>query len=123
MTSEQMIMLLAAVLSSSFLAAWIGYLTAKKRIPIEAHTAKADAAETITNSAIALTESWEKRFNEVMGRVQKLEEHAANQDKLLVKLRRYLDKWAEWAEGIRSEWDFLRLQDEAPVPPDMKEEE
>lgn len=123
MTTELFLTLLGMFLSSTAVAAWIGYLTAKKRIPIEAHTAKADAAETITNSAIALSASWETRFVEVTNRVQKLEEHTREQDKALDKLRRHIDTWVTWAEGLKINWPLLRLQEEAPEPPNMKEEE
>jgi hypothetical protein len=116
-------MLIGFVLGSNVLSVIVSSRATLKKYPLEAHTAKADAAETITNSAIALTASWEHRFNEVMDRVVKLEKHSADQDKLLTKMRRHLDKWAEWAEDMRRDWPLLRLQDRAPLPPDMKDEE
>lgn len=111
------------VLGSTVITAYVTSRVGLKKLPMEERTSKADAAETITNSAIALSASWEQRFKEVLedlkevkGKVTVLEDHSEKQDKEINSLRQRLELWVEWANGVRSGWSSIRLRED---PPDL----
>lgn len=120
MEPEIVIAWVSSVLGSTAIGAWFTSRVGLKKLPNEERTSKADAAETITNSAIALTASWESRFNEVLGRVEKLEAHTEKQDGIIAKLRTHIDKWVSWSEVIHTGWEELRKLDSPPTPPDLE---
>lgn len=116
------------VLGSTVITAYVTSRVGLKKLPMEERTSKADAAETITNSAIALSASWEQRFKEVLedlkevkGKVTVLEDHSEKQDKEINSLRKHIERWVEWYYDFRERWSELRLQENAPNPPDTKE--
>lgn len=119
---------LGAVLTSSVITAYVTSRVGLKKLPMEERTSKADAAETITNSAIALSASWEQRFKEVLedlkevkGKVTVLEDHSEQQDKEINSLRKHIERWVAWYYDFKNNWNELRLQENAPNPPDTKE--
>lgn len=116
------------VLTSSVVTAYVTSRVGLKKLPMEDRTSKADAAETITNSAIALSASWENRFKEVLedlkgvkDKVTVLEQHSAAQGKEIHILRQHIEKWVAWYYDFKSRWHELRLQEKAPNPPDTEE--
>lgn len=112
---------LTLVLSSTVITAYVTSRVGLKKLPLEERTSKADAAETITNSAIALSAAWETRFKEVMERVTNLETHSEQQDKEILTLRTHIERWVSWYHDFRRNWNELRLQENAPNPPNTEE--
>lgn len=120
MTVDTLLLLLAAVLGSSVIAAWIGFLTAKKRLPMETATAEATAAQVLVGTSVVLTKSMEERLVKIEGEVKNLKEHSEKQDGEISTLRRHLDTWLDWANGLRKSWDVVRMNIEPPELPDTK---
>lgn len=128
MEPETLIAWVSSLLGSTVVGAWFTSRVGMKKIPHEERTSKADAAETITNSAIALSAAWEKRFEEVLedlkevkGKVTALEQHSEEQGKEISTLRRHVEQWVAWYFEFKSNWNELRLQENAPNPPNTKE--
>lgn len=119
---------LGLVLTSTVITAYVSSRVGLKKLPMEERTSKADAAESITNSAIALSASWEQRFKEVLedlkevkGKVTVLEDHSEKQDKEITSLRKHIERWVDWYQGIQIDWPVIRLRETAPNPPDTQE--
>lgn len=120
MTVDTLLLLLAAVLGSSVIAAWIGFLTAKKRLPMETATAEATAAQVLVGTSVVLTKSMEERLVKIEGEVKNLKAHSDVQDGEISTLRRHVGMWVAWAEGLRTGWSTIRLNDTPPELPDTK---
>lgn len=125
---EVILAVIGLVLGSTVITAYVTSRVGLKKLPMEDRTSKADAAETITNSAIALSAAWEQRFKQVLedltevkGKVTVLEDHSEKQDKEIYSLRKHIERWVAWYYDFKSNWDELRLQENAPNPPDTKE--
>lgn len=120
MTVEAILLLATAFLGSTVVAAWIGHLTAKKRLPMESATAEATAAQVLVGTSVVLTKSMEERLAKIEGEVVELREHSTKQDGEISTLRRHLDTWLDWAHGLRNGWDTVRLNIDPPELPNTK---
>ena len=123
MTVETMLLVVVALLGSTVIAAWIGFLTAKKRLPMETTTAEATAAQVLVGTSVVLTKSMEERLDKLEGKVVDLEAHSNVQDGEISMLRKHLDSWLTWAQSLRNGWSVVRQNIEPPDLPYMHGQE
>lgn len=129
MTPEMIVTMLTVLLGGSLVGAFLGHSISRKRLPIERQSSVITDSEKINTIALSTLERVDgeladtrKVLREQGADIKELGEKSAQQDIELHSLRRHINMWVTWAEGVRINWPILRLQDEAPEPPSMKVE-
>lgn len=118
-----------AILGGSCVTALVTWLIFKRKQPYEDLSAKADASAQLVASALAIATKLESQVKELQAndadkerRLERMELESRTQANLIQRLTARIELWVTWAEEIRINWAFIRLDEEPPTPPDMQEE-
>lgn len=118
-----------SICGGGLVTAWVTWLIAKRKQPLDELSAKADASTQLVASALAITSKLEEQVkileendrNKEM-RLEKMELESQTQASLIQRLTARIELWVTWAEEIRINWAFIRLDEDPPTPPDMYED-
>jgi len=118
-----------SIFSGSTITALVTMLIAKRKQPYDALSAKTDASTQLVASALAISTKLEEQVKELQAkdrdkelRLEKMELESQTQASLIQRLTARIELWVTWAEEIRINWAFIRLDEEPPTPPDMYED-
>lgn len=115
-----------AILGSGGVTALVTWLISRKKQPLEELSAKTDAASVLVASSLAIVTKLEERVKSLEdtevaneARIEKMELDSRTQANLINRLTARIELWVTWAEELRINWAFVRLDEEPPQPPDM----
>lgn len=118
-----------AILGGSSITALVTWLIFKRKQPLDELSAKTDASTKIVASAMDMVTRLEGQVKELQEndrnkeiRLEKMELESQTQANLIHRLTARIELWVTWAEELRINWAFLRLDEEPPRPPDMYED-
>lgn len=118
-----------SILGGSTITALVTWLIFKRKQPYEDLSAKTDASTKLVASALSITTKLEEQVKELQAndrnkelRLEKMELESKTQASLIQRLTARIELWVTWAEEIRINWAFIRLDEDPPTPPDMYED-
>lgn len=118
-----------SILGGSSITAWVTWQVSKRKQPYEDLSAKTDASTQLVASALAITSKLEEQVKILEDndhnkeiRLEKMELESKTQASLIQRLTARIELWVTWAEEIRINWAFIRLDEDPPTPPDMYED-
>lgn len=118
-----------SILSGSVITAWVTWQISKRKQPYDELSAKTDASTQIVASALAIATKLEEQVKVLQAndrdkelRLEKMELESKTQASLIQRLTARIELWVTWAEEIRINWAFIRLDEDPPTPPDMYED-
>lgn len=128
--NEIILPIFLAVLSGSALTALVTYALGKKKQPLDALSAKTDAASSLVASSLSIVSKLEEKVKQLEDkdadkeiRLEKMELETRTQANLIQRLTARIELWVTWSEGLRINWPLIRLNEEPPDPPKITEEE
>lgn len=121
--TPELLSLLGVFISGGLLTGVLVFITARRKFPVEKQSAVVEDSVKINDMALNTLARVDAELTTLKAEVKDLKKHSDVQDGEISTLRRHLDMWVAWAEGLRFNWSSVRQNENPPDLPNPRQKE